>query len=818
MDKKYEITRKKEIFDKMIDDGDILKLEKVERYCNSLIKGVIKRDINLKFDSTKDAAYTDGDNIVISPSFQLVKFYKGYSKLMCIIGLLAHELAHIKYLNFGEYKKYHRQLTQKWQWYGTVQPRNDKMAEKICALCEQSPSMHGFMLSIFGTFNNILDDVHDESCMFAEMPGSILSKALCYPRFALDKSRDYLDELILNERYSKIGLCAEMILNYARFGYNLLNEGAELKPAVKEYLELLENVKEDIELGCKTHNMLERFSCVNNILIEIFVFVYGDLEDFDQPKDEDNTGENGDSNQSESNEGSGQPKESGNSESNEGSGQPKKSSSAEDNEGSGQPKKSSSAEDNEGSGQPKESGSSEGSEDSDQSKGNGSSEGSEDSGQSKESGSSEGSEDSDQSKGNGSSEGSEDSGQSKESGSAEGSEDSDQSKENGNPKESNRAKNKKSSKGELDLNDMENQFNKAKEELEGISKKISPQKTPRLSKSQDVANPSGDIQTMDIKDMEDMMESAEGDFKNILEQAIKEAITKTYLSEEERKRLNELNSQNFDFGKIHAGVTHQITRDIDITKENIESYNKIYREIKTYSTSMQRKIKEVLKDRREGGKIHGQYFGNRFEQKSISRIDGCYFSKTKMPTESPTIAVGVLIDESGSMFTADRIEYAKKTAILLEDFARGLDIPLMIYGHTEIAGVVCLNSYSEFQKLDKNDRYRLTNITSRSSNRDGYAMKYMIESLKKRNEDVKLLFVISDGLPAGCGGYFGKPAIEDMKNVITEARRNKILVFAAAVGDDKENISQIYGDGFLNISDMSKMPKNFIQIIKKNMI
>ena len=365
---------------------------------------------------------------------------------------------------------------------------------------------------------------------------------------------------------------------------------------------------------------------------------------------------------------------------------------------------------------------------------------------------------------------------------------------------------------------MENQFNKAKEELEGISKKISPQKTPRLSKSQDVANPSGNIQTMDIKDMEDMMESAEGDFKNILEQAIKEAITKTYLSEEERKRLNELNSQNFDFGKIHAGVTHQITRDIDITKENIESYNKIYREIKTYSTSMQRKIKEVLKDRREGGKIHGQYFGNRFEQKSISRIDGCYFSKTKMPTESPTIAVGVLIDESGSMFTADRIEYAKKTAILLEDFARGLDIPLMIYGHTEIAGVVCLNSYSEFQKLDKNDRYRLTNITSRSSNRDGYAMKYMIESLKKRNEDVKLLFVISDGLPAGCGGYFGKPAIEDMKNVITEARRNKILVFAAAVGDDKENISQIYGDGFLNISDMSKMPKNFIQIIKKNMI
>ena len=40
----------------------------------------------------------------------------------------------------------------------------------------------------------------------------------------------------------------------------------------------------------------------------------------------------------------------------------------------------------------------------------------------------------------------------------------------------------------------------------------------------------------------------------------------------------------------------------------------------------------------------------------------------------------------------------------------------------------------------------------------------------------------------------------------------------AAIGDDKENIQAIYQDEFLDISDLSKLPKIMTNIVKKRVL
>lgn len=100
----------------------------------------------------------------------------------------------------------------------------------------------------------------------------------------------------------------------------------------------------------------------------------------------------------------------------------------------------------------------------------------------------------------------------------------------------------------------------------------------------------------------------------------------------------------------------------------------------------------------------------------------------------------------------------------------------------------------------------------------GAALRFAAERLMTRAEDLKLLFLISDGQPAG-DGYYGTAAEADLRGIKQEYSRKGIQLFAAAIGDDKPNIKRIYGDGFLDISDLNRLPVHLgnliIQYIKQ---
>ena len=85
--------------------------------------------------------------------------------------------------------------------------------------------------------------------------------------------------------------------------------------------------------------------------------------------------------------------------------------------------------------------------------------------------------------------------------------------------------------------------------------------------------------------------------------------------------------------------------------------------------------------------------------------------------------------------------------------------------------------------------------------------------LMTRPELCKLLFIISDGQPAGYGGYYGTSAEADLRGIKAEYEKKGLTLFAAAIGDDKDNIKRIYGDGFIDISNLNKLPVNLGKIL-----
>lgn len=267
------------------------------------------------------------------------------------------------------------------------------------------------------------------------------------------------------------------------------------------------------------------------------------------------------------------------------------------------------------------------------------------------------------------------------------------------------------------------------------------------------------------------------------------------------------------YGNAHRSVDIRIHRMTAVKESYIQSYNRIAPPLINISKRAQRLVSQKLKDESEGGRINGLYLGRRLNARSLVADDGKIFYNKKMPMDDKKLALGVLVDESGSMSCGDRITSARATAIVLYDFCMGLGIPVCIYGHTEHTNVD-LYAYAEFDHPDNKDKFRLMDIAARSNNRDGAAVRFVSERLVKRSEPVKLLIIISDGQPAATG-YYGTEAEADLRGIKHEYNNKGVTMFAAAIGNDKENIERIYQEGYLDITDLNALPVNLTRLVVK---
>lgn len=328
-----------------------------------------------------------------------------------------------------------------------------------------------------------------------------------------------------------------------------------------------------------------------------------------------------------------------------------------------------------------------------------------------------------------------------------------------------------------------------------------------------VSAPVGGSTEYDSDYKREMNENAATDIERMLEQMAEKGACKQ-LETERLKELNEA-AQSISYGDIHSGVNIQVHRIAQVDDELEDQFYQICGPLLDISKKLQRSLIQKLNDQQRGGKQTGLVMGRRLDAHALCRNDGKVFYKNNLPNAAPRLSVGLLLDESGSMSCGDRSTYARAAAIILYDFCQSLNIPIMIYGHSTGWGSdVDLYSYAEFDSIDRDDKFRLMDISARNSNRDGAALRFVAEQLSKRPEEVRILMLLSDGQPAA-SGYSGTAAEEDLRGIKQEYTRKGILFIAAAIGEDKPNIERIYGDSFLDITDLNQLPMKLTAVIKR---
>ncbi len=275
----------------------------------------------------------------------------------------------------------------------------------------------------------------------------------------------------------------------------------------------------------------------------------------------------------------------------------------------------------------------------------------------------------------------------------------------------------------------------------------------------------------------------------------------------------------------HNGIQVHTTRIMAVSSSDMALYNDIMKTLKPISKRLQKQMAELLRDMKEGTLQKHRQFGRTLIPTDAYRPDQRFFANKKMPQDLPDMALSVLVDHSGSMM-GERIDAAMRAALLLHDFCTGLNIPIAVAGHNAVNGGGGVNYmiYADYEQISSKDKIRtsrmaaaLTKMQTDHCNRDGLALRIATELLAKRREQVKLLVVISDGRP-NHDGYGGEEAAKDIQGILKKARQDGIEVLACAIGNDKENIKAIYGDSFIDITDLAKMPGTLVNIVKKRII
>jgi len=303
------------------------------------------------------------------------------------------------------------------------------------------------------------------------------------------------------------------------------------------------------------------------------------------------------------------------------------------------------------------------------------------------------------------------------------------------------------------------------------------------------------------------------------------------------KKVNELIEFNNDleFPLIHSGLKVKVSRVTDVDFPDLSIYDKYFNDvINPVAARLADEISQVPLNRHKGGKQKGYYSGKRINMPSYIRDDFKLFERIKAPTNFPTIAIEVILDESGSTKMGERSFFIRQFALIFLELARLLNIPIGIIGHeadclvpTEVNSLtnkkapkekwvdVHLHVYADFE-VDSIDKYRLMAVKPGSNNRDGYALCYGCERLLLQSADVKLCFMISDGKPhAKKNAYGGKTAERDLMQIKKKYEDQGIFVIAAAIGDDKDIIHRIYENNFLDISDNETIPEALANLLKE---
>lgn len=310
------------------------------------------------------------------------------------------------------------------------------------------------------------------------------------------------------------------------------------------------------------------------------------------------------------------------------------------------------------------------------------------------------------------------------------------------------------------------------------------------------------------------------DISKELAKEVTEEIKAAAQSADLQKAYQELEKK----GLVRNGGKSTKVEAIKVCDYEKDLYDEYYRDVEKTAKACVRKVGQILEKREFDEEESGFVQGFKFNAHEAYRKDKKVFSRELVPDSKPNVAFTIMVDESGSM-CGEKNEKAIETAILFDEISRELGIPTQIVGHTELGHPIA-KSYRNFDTNDK-ERYNLAKITAHGGNIDTIILSGLCEQMLSRPEDKKVVIVISDGEP--CGIYTEKKPInfrgvpfkdlddyemEELNACVRYYRKKGIKIIGIAI-DDAKNIKKIYEDGFLDCTDLKKLPVEMVKIFKR---
>lgn len=304
---------------------------------------------------------------------------------------------------------------------------------------------------------------------------------------------------------------------------------------------------------------------------------------------------------------------------------------------------------------------------------------------------------------------------------------------------------------------------------------------------------------------------------------------KTYLSEAEEKRINYLMCRG-----VHSDCSLYFTEGIlknpakrnyqyeyakRLRNKNIWLYHDKHRIVKRNITVLTDTLRKSLVLRSETQMIlsdRGQIVPSRLWR--IGRSRDAKLFEQELKGEASEFVVDVLIDASGSQMSRQG-EVALQAYIISEALSN-VEIPHRVMSFCTFWDYTILHRFREYDD-PRTANENIFNYVTSSNNRDGLAIKTAGYGLLAREEEKKILIVLSDGKPYDVlvnrpnarnpKPYQGKEAISDTATEIRHLRNLEVSVLGVFAGEEKDLATEkkIFGKDFAYIRDI----KNFSKIV-----
>lgn len=308
---------------------------------------------------------------------------------------------------------------------------------------------------------------------------------------------------------------------------------------------------------------------------------------------------------------------------------------------------------------------------------------------------------------------------------------------------------------------------------------------------------------------------------------------KTYLSELEEKRMNQLMCRDihsdcslyFTEGILKSPVkrNYQYEYAKRLKNKNIWLYHDKHRIVKRNISLLTEMLKKSLVIKSENQEIlsdRGMIVPSRLWR--LGRSSDAQVFKRELKGDSSDFVVDVLIDASGSQMSRQG-EVALQAYIISEALSNA-ELPHRVMSYCTFWDYTILHRFREYDD-PRSANENIFNYVTSSNNRDGLAIRAAGYGLLNREEEKKILIILSDGRPYDVivnrpnaknpAPYHGKYAITDTAAQIRKLRSQGVSVLGVFAGEERDLATEkkIFGKDFAyirNITGFSKIVGRYL--------